>query len=111
MEDGANRTVEIVRGLKLFSRVDEQDVKKVDFHDGIDSTLILLNSTMSGRINLVKNYAGIPMVECLAGKINQVFMNIIGNAIHALLDHPIEGREPELVDIETYPESNDSNCH
>ncbi len=104
MEDGANRTVEIVRGLKLFSRVDEQDVKQVDLHDGIDSTLILLNSTMSGRINLVKNYGDIPMVECLAGRINQVFMNIIGNAIHALLDHPIEGREPELS-IETYPES------
>ncbi|MDN3686741.1 7TM diverse intracellular signaling domain-containing protein [Cyclobacterium jeungdonense] len=97
MEDGAKRTVEIVRGLKLFSRVDEQDVKKVDLHDGIDSTLILLNSNMSGRIKLTKNYGSIPMVECLAGKINQVFMNIISNAIHALMDHPIEGREPELT--------------
>ncbi|WP_162342020.1 7TM diverse intracellular signaling domain-containing protein [Cyclobacterium salsum] len=97
MEDGARRTVEIVRGLKLFSRVDEQDVKKVDLHDGIDSTLILLNSNMSGRIKLTKNYGSIPMVECLAGKINQVFMNIISNAIHALMDHPIEGREPELT--------------
>jgi len=97
MEDGAKRTVEIVRGLKLFSRVDEQDVKKVDIHDGIDSTLILLNSTMSGRIKLTKNYGSIPQVECLAGKMNQVFMNIISNAIHALIDHPIEGREPELT--------------
>ncbi|SHN28118.1 7TMR-DISM extracellular 2 [Cyclobacterium lianum] len=97
MEDGAKRTVEIVRGLKLFSRVDEQDVKKVDLHDGIDSTLILLNSTMSGKIKLTKNYGPIPQVECLAGKMNQVFMNIISNAIHALNDHPIEGREPELT--------------
>lgn len=97
MEDGARRTVEIVRGLKLFSRVDEQDVKKVDLHDGIDSTLILLNSNMSGKIKLTKHYGSIPMVECLAGKINQVFMNIISNASHALMDHPIEGREPELT--------------
>ncbi|WP_375585370.1 7TM diverse intracellular signaling domain-containing protein [Cyclobacterium xiamenense] len=97
MEDGAKRTVEIVRGLKLFSRVDEQDVKKVDLHDGLDSTLILLNSNMSGKIKLTKNYGSIPQVECLAGKINQVFMNIISNAIHALSDHPVEGREPELT--------------
>ncbi|WP_154855782.1 7TM diverse intracellular signaling domain-containing protein [Cyclobacterium xiamenense] len=97
MEDGAKRTVEIVRGLKLFSRVDEQDVKQVDLHDGLDSTLILLNSNMSGKIKLTKNYGSIPQVECLAGKINQVFMNIISNAIHALLDHPVEGREPELT--------------
>ena len=96
MEDGAKRTVEIVRGLKLFSRVDEQDVKEVDLREGLDSTLILLNSTIAGRIKLNKNYEDIPMVECLAGKINQVFMNIISNGIHALLDHPIEGREPEL---------------
>lgn len=101
MEDGAKRTVEIVRGLKLFSRVDEQDVKEVDLREGLDSTLILLNSTISGKIKVNKNYEEIPMVECLAGKINQVFMNIISNAIHALLDHPIEGREPELT-INTY---------
>ena len=97
MEDGAKRTVEIVRGLKLFSRIDEQDVKEVDIHDGLDSTLILLNSSMGGRIIVKKEYASLPMVECLAGKINQVFMNIISNAVHAMLDHPIEGRAPELM--------------
>lgn len=97
MEDGAKRTVEIVRGLKLFSRIDEQDVKEVDIHDGLDSTLVLLNSSMGGRVNVKKDYASLPMVECLAGKINQVFMNIISNAVHAMLDHPVEGRTPELV--------------
>ncbi len=97
MEDGAKRTVEIVRGLKLFSRIDEQDVKEVDLHDGLDSTLILLNSSMGGRIMVKKEYASLPMVECLAGKINQVFMNIISNAVHALQDHPVEGRTPELT--------------
>jgi two-component system NtrC family sensor kinase len=97
IDDGAKRTVEIVRGLRLFSRVDEQDVKKVDLHDGLDSTLILLNSSMQGNIKITKEYGELPMVECLAGKINQVFMNVINNAIHALLDplHPIEN--PEIV--------------
>ncbi|WP_209331483.1 7TM diverse intracellular signaling domain-containing protein [Lunatimonas salinarum] len=102
MEDGAKRTVEIVRGLKLFSRIDEQDVKEVDIHDGLESTLILLNSSMAGRIAVHKEYSELPQVECLAGKINQVFMNIISNAIHALLDHPIEGRSPQLT-LKTKP--------
>jgi len=97
MEDGAKRTVEIVRGLKLFSRIDEQDVKEVDIHDGLDSTLILLNSSMGGRVQVKKEYANLPLVECLAGKINQVFMNIISNAVHALLDHQVEGKTPELT--------------
>ncbi|WP_223271917.1 7TM diverse intracellular signaling domain-containing protein [Algoriphagus ratkowskyi] len=87
MDDGARRTVEIVKGLRLFSRVDEQDMKSVDLHDGINSTLILLNSTMPTKIRVNLDYDELPLVECLAGKINQVFMNIINNAIHALADH------------------------
>ncbi|REG81685.1 sensor histidine kinase [Algoriphagus antarcticus] len=87
MDDGARRTVEIVKGLRLFSRVDEQDMKKVDIHDGINSTIILLNSTMSTKIRIIRDFEELPLVECLAGKINQVFMNIINNAIHALADH------------------------
>ncbi|MBC6368982.1 7TM diverse intracellular signaling domain-containing protein [Algoriphagus sp. AK58] len=87
MEDGAKRTVEIVKGLRLFSRVDEQDVKKVDLHDGINSTIILLNSSIPGKIRIVREFGELPMVECLAGKINQVFMNIINNAVHALSDN------------------------
>lgn len=100
MDDGAKRTVEIVKGLRLFSRVDEQDVKKVDIHDGINSTLVLLNSSMSGRIKIEKDFAEIPMVECLAGKINQVFMNIITNSIHALTDHLADNPNP-LITIKT----------
>ncbi|PRY85284.1 7TM diverse intracellular signaling domain-containing protein [Mongoliibacter ruber] len=93
MEDGAKRTVEIVKGLRIFSRIDEQDIKHVDIHEGIDSTLVLLNSTIGSQIEIVKEYGAIPMVECLAGKINQVFMNILNNAVHALLDHPEEGKK------------------
>ncbi|TFV97105.1 GHKL domain-containing protein [Algoriphagus kandeliae] len=96
MEEGAKRTVEIVKGLRLFSRVDEQDVKKVDLHDGINSTLILLNSSIPGKIRIVREFGELPMVECLAGKINQVFMNIINNAVHALSDHIDEIKDPKI---------------
>lgn len=97
IDDGARRTVEIVRGLRLFSRVDEQDVKKVDLHDGLDSTLILLNSSMQGKIKITKQYGDLPMVECLAGKINQVFMNVINNAVHAVLDPNHAIANPEII--------------
>ncbi|MEX2594475.1 MAG: 7TM diverse intracellular signaling domain-containing protein [Anditalea sp.] len=101
IEDGAKRTVEIVRGLRLFSRVDEQDIKKVNIHDGLDSTLILLNSSMQGSIQVIKEYGELPLVECLAGKINQVFMNIINNAIHALLDPHHKMVNPQ-INIRTF---------
>lgn len=97
MDDGARRTVEIVKGLRLFSRVDEQDVKKVDLHDGINSTLILLNSTIPGKIRVIREFGELPMVECLAGKINQVFMNILNNAVHALSDHLDRITDPKII--------------
>ena len=97
MEDGAKRTVEIVKGLRLFSRVDEQDVKKVDIHDGINSTLVLLSSSMNGKIKIKRQYGSLPMVECFPGKINQVFMNIITKSIHALLDDLNKNAEPEIT--------------
>ena len=101
MEDGAKRTVEIVKGLRLFSRVDEQDVKKVDLHDGINSTLILLNSSIPGKVRIIREFGELPMVECLAGKINQVFMNIINNAVHALSDHLNTISDPKIT-VKTY---------
>jgi len=97
MDDGARRTVEIVKGLRIFSRVDEQDVKKVDLHDGINSTIILLNSTMPSKIRIEREFGELPMVECLAGKINQVFMNIINNAVHALADHIETIKDPKIT--------------
>jgi hypothetical protein len=97
MDDGARRTVEIVKGLRIFSRVDEQDVKKVDLHDGINSTIILLNSTMPSKIRIEREFGELPMVECLAGKINQVFMNIINNAVHALADHIETIKDPKII--------------
>lgn len=100
MDDGAKRTVEIVKGLRLFSRVDEQDMKKVDVHDGINSTIILLNSTMPTKIRMVRDFGELPMVECLAGKINQVFMNIINNAVHAIADN-IDTIADPIIELKT----------
>lgn len=83
--EGANRTAEIVQGLRIFSRLDESDLKKVDINEGIDSTLVLLNSTLANRIQVVKNYDPDAYLECYPGKLNQVIMNIANNAIHAML--------------------------
>lgn len=85
MADGAGRTVEIVKGLKSFSRLDESDLKYANVNEGIDSTLIILSSTFRGKINIVKELGQIPEIECFAGKLNQVFMNIINNAAQAVL--------------------------
>lgn len=84
MEDGAQRTSKIVLGLRNFSRLDEDDYKFVDIHEGIDSTLTLLSNKLGNRIQVHKNYGEIPPVECLPGKINQVLMNILNNAIQAI---------------------------
>jgi signal transduction histidine kinase len=83
IDDGAQRTSEIVKGLRNFSRVDEQDLKRGDIHLGIDSTLMLLRNKLD-NINVIKNYGDIPEIECFMGKLNQVFMNIIGNAVYAI---------------------------
>jgi two-component system NtrC family sensor kinase len=102
MDDGAKRTVEIVKGLRIFSRVDEQDVKKVDLHDGINSTIILLNSTIPSKIRIIREFGELPLVECLAGKINQVFMNILNNAVQALSDNLDKISDPKIT-VRTRP--------
>lgn len=85
MADGAGRTVEIVKGLKSFSRLDESDLKYANINECIESTLIILSSTFRGRVSIIKELSTIPEVECFAGKLNQVFMNIINNAAQAVL--------------------------
>jgi signal transduction histidine kinase len=89
MQIGTERIREIVQSLRVFSRHDEAEVKEVNIHDGIDSTLLILNSRLKGMYNLpaieiIKEYGELPPVECYAGQLNQVFMNVIGNAIDAL---------------------------
>lgn len=89
MKVGANRIEHIVLSLRTFSRLDEAECKEINLHEGIDSTLTILHSRLSRRTNfppieVVKNYGNLPKVECYPGQINQVFINIISNAIDAL---------------------------
>ena len=89
MKVGAQRISEIVKSLRTFSRLDEAIVKQVDLHEGIDSTLTILQNRIKAKpnhpeIQVIKNYGKLPEVECYAGQLNQVFMNILSNAIDAL---------------------------
>ncbi|MCB0822532.1 MAG: HAMP domain-containing histidine kinase [Bacteroidales bacterium] len=84
IEEGAGRTKQIVLGLRNFSRVDEDEFKEVDLHEGIESTLMLLKNKIKNRIEVTKDFGAIPKVECIPGKINQVFMNILNNAAEAI---------------------------
>ncbi len=85
IEIGASRTTQIIKGLRSFSRLDESNWKLADIHEGLENTLLLLNSMLKDKIALVKNYdKELPLVECYPGKLNQVFMNIIVNAIQAI---------------------------
>lgn len=83
MEKGAQRIGNIVVSLRNFSRLDEADMKKVNIHEGLDSTLLILQSRLSG-IEVTKKYGKLPKVECYPGQLNQVFMNILNNAIDVL---------------------------
>jgi len=84
IHEGAARTSEIVRGLRLFSRLDEDDVKLADVREGLDSTVAIVNHLLNGKIVIEKQYDEIPLVECFPGKLNQVFLNIMTNGIHAI---------------------------
>ncbi len=89
MKIGADRIREIVLTLRNFSRLDEVGMKAVDIHEGIDSTLVILQNRLRGnsespQIKIIKEYSCLPKVECYAGQLNQVFLNIISNAIDAL---------------------------
>ncbi len=95
MEIGAERIREIVLTLRNFSRLDEAEMKAVNIHEGINSTLLILQHNLKGsnnyqEIQIFKDYGNLPLVECYAGKLNQVFMNILSNAIDALRQKEIE---------------------
>ncbi|MEG5064802.1 GAF domain-containing protein [Microcoleus sp. B3-A4] len=94
MKVGADRIRQIVLSLRNFSRLDESQMKAVDIHEGIDSTLLILQHRLKSNadcanIVLVKEYGTLPLVECYVGQLNQVFMNVIGNAIDALDSHKL----------------------
>ncbi|MEA5575580.1 ATP-binding protein [Anabaena sp. UHCC 0451] len=92
---GAKRITEIVRSLRNFSRLDEAEMKSVNIHEGIDSTLMILENRLKAApdrpaIEVIKKYADLPLVECYTGQLNQVFMNILANAIDALEERKIK---------------------
>ncbi|MBW4421348.1 MAG: PAS domain-containing protein [Myxacorys californica WJT36-NPBG1] len=104
MRVGAQRIQNIVRALRNFSRMDEADIKAVNLHEGIDSTLMILQNRLKetgerSEIQIVKQYDDLPLIECLAGQLNQVFMNILVNAIDALeeaIDNGKLNRDPKI---------------
>ncbi len=111
MQVGATRIRDIVRSLRNFSRLDESDMKKVNIHEGIDSTLMILEHRLKAQsvsvagtqyhrtiIQVVKEYGELPLVECYAGLLNQVFMNMIANAIDALEE---QNQNPGMIKIRT----------
>nr|WP_254173763.1 PAS domain S-box protein [Planktothrix pseudagardhii]CAD5947386.1 Bacterioopsin transcriptional activator [Planktothrix pseudagardhii] len=114
MEMGADRIRQIVVSLRNFSRLDEAEMKPVNIHDGIDSTLLILQNRLKPKgafqgIELIKDYGKLPRVECYAGQLNQVFMNILSNAIDALDNQP----EPRIIKISTdmiHPNLSEKKC-
>ncbi|MBD1939490.1 PAS domain-containing protein [Microcoleus sp. FACHB-68] len=102
MHVGADRIRQIVLSLRNFSRLDQSEKKRVDLHEGIDSTLLILQHRLKATpehpsIQIVKDYGVLPPVECYAGQLNQVFMNICSNCLDALENQPA----PRVITIRT----------
>ncbi|MEG3954132.1 ATP-binding protein [Microcoleus sp. herbarium2] len=101
MKLGTDRIRQIVLSLRNFSRMDEADFKAVDIHEGIDSTLLILQHRLKDKaersgIQVIRDYANLPLIECYPGQINQVFMNILANAIDALEEANVKRTYQEL---------------
>ncbi|MEH2179379.1 sensor histidine kinase [Nostoc sp.] len=103
MKVGTDRIRQIVLSLRNFSRIDEAELKSVNIHEGIDSTLMILQHRLKGKpeqpeIEVIKDYDNVPPVECYAGQLNQVFMNILVNAIDALEENNTKRTYQEIKD-------------
>jgi signal transduction histidine kinase len=100
---GVTRTIEIVKGLRIFSRLDEEEAKSANINENIDATLTLLKNKTKNRITVSKFYdEKMDDIECFPGQLNQVFMNILNNAIQAI---PEDQKDPEIT-IYTEDEEN-----
>jgi signal transduction histidine kinase len=106
MEVGTHRIREIVLSLRNFSHIDEAELKAIDIHQGIEDTLLILGhrikpqkNSNSPRIQIVKQYGDLPLVNCYAGQLNQVFVNILANAIDAIEEAISRENSPQLSNI------------
>lgn len=95
---GTERIKSIVVSLRNFSRLDEAEIKAADLHEGIDSTLLILSHRLDREVQIIQTYGDLPLVECHQAQVNQVFMNIISNAIDAMLE---SDTQPKKIAIET----------
>ena len=100
MRGGAKRVSEIVKSLRTFSRLDEATFKAVDIHEGIEATLMILQSRLTAqdgnaKIEVIKGYGDLPLVHCFPGLLNQVFINLLTNAIDALEDRKVKAGKAE----------------
>ncbi|MGD1944401.1 MAG: ATP-binding protein [Leptolyngbyaceae cyanobacterium] len=104
---GSQRIRQIVSSLRTFSRLDEADMKAVDIHEGIDSTLLILHHRFKAKpdrpeIHIVKEYSELPLLECYPSQLNQVFMNLLSNAVDALEQELMAGdraHKPEAATV------------
>lgn len=100
IKHGAERTAAIVAGLKNFSRMDESEMQLFDLNEGLESTLLILSNEIPDWVKMDIRFGDIPKVECLGGKINQVFLNIINNGLQAFASWP--ERENRLYEISSW---------
>jgi len=105
---GSERIRGVVRSLRQFSHLDEAAMKPVDIHEGLESTLLILQNRLQAKggrpgVTVIKQYSNLPLVECYAGQLNQVFMQILTNAIDALEDenNEVNGIAPPTIYIRT----------
>ncbi|WP_461791714.1 sensor histidine kinase [Pedobacter sp.] len=104
ISEGAKRTAEIIRSLRNFSRVDETDMKAIDINEGLLSTLVLIRNTLPDNLVVIKELGNLPKVECMPGKINQVFMNLVSNAVQAIKSKDVQANE-EFLTIKSWYDS------
>ncbi|MCY1523833.1 Sensor protein ZraS [compost metagenome] len=97
ISEGAKRTAEIIRSLRNFSRLDENDMKPIDLNEGLQSTLVLVRNNIPDNLTVIKEFGNLPKVECQPGKINQVFMNLVSNAIQAIKSKTTQSEEEFLT--------------